>query len=861
MFYVTTVCHRTSDSRHPLLVLTNRDGNRFFFGKVPEGSQRALNENGFRMSKVKSIFLTGTLTLWSEIGGIPGLFLTISDAMSRGLDVFVASDAVLKYIVATWRYFVHRRDCPINVIATSNKAVVADASCAFFPVHISPQLVPGETTQPSENVASRALAQVEKLMSLMFPTSLTAEENSSSRKTVDSSRKLVDSNYAGMQTHTHLPPLENLLGSAPQSSLNYIIRFLPTRGKFNAVRAKELGIAPGKDYKRLTTGELVVNSNGETVHPHQVMGESKTFRKIAVIDIPDERYLENTITSPEWFKQNEERGLELYGLVYHFLGADVDCQLDAYARFIEKFPSDCIHVVDHHSFAEDALVFKTSGIHLLKLKAIMNNNYNLPHTAKLPLACPSPFVKLHALQSFKIDISGIAPDDSAVQNDDWRLLFDKHVKTVLPDAQFSADLVPLTPVQNARSLKEHVQIVTLGTGSAIPAIYRNVLSNLVRVPYVDSSGEIKFRAILLDGGENTPGQLLRTYGHENQKQLRQIFYELCLVFLSHLHADHNLGLVSLITAWLDHNAQNDRKLYLVVPYQYEDFLREWYQLENRGRVADFGRICFIRCGQLSRVQGSEVNTMDAETFERQFDSGELGKGLPKVLVQPLSNAVWSQMKNDTNLVDIETCNAIHCTWAYSVSMKFQLSKQETFKISFSGDTRPNSWFVDIGTNSDVLIHEASLDDVNIEEAIEKRHTTVAEAVRVSQLMRCRKLVLTHFSTRFSEESNFIMSAEEYAALSLQLNEYLGTSRQNIFTHPADDAPLFDELDICYAYDMMSVRYNEIGEQKQHFKAIRALSLAQDSKEQMRKDEKKVRLQLKLFEKRDAKRQQRLGVGQ
>lgn len=859
MFSVTTVCHKTNDTRHPLLMLTNSAGNRYFFGKVPEGAQRALNENGFRMSKVQSIFMTGTLTLWSEIGGVPGLFLTVSDAMSRGLDVYVSSSAILKYIVATWRYFVYRRDCPLNVIATQEKGVIADSTVAFFPVHIAPEPInnalgsdmdnvhnENDTAKDSSNLSTKALSQIEKLTSLMFPTS---------SKTASES----EPNYNGLNAHVHLPEFSKLVSDPSQKSVSYIIRFLPTRGKFDPVRAKELGIKPGVDFKRLTSGELVVSSTGETVYPHQVMGAAKSFSKVAVIDIPDRRYMTNTISSPEWFKQSEDRGSEQYGLVYHFLGDDIDFQLDEYLRFVTQFPAECTHVISHSSIADNSLVFKTSGIHLLKLKTILKNNFNLPFISKA-LSCPAPFVKLQALQTYKIDASGIREENVPIENATWPTLFDRHVKPSNPEAILDEKPVPIGPIKNAQSLKDQVQVVTLGTGSALPSIHRNVLSNLVRIPYIDSvTNETKFRAVLLDGGENTIGQLLRNYGHNQKEQLRQIFDELGLIFLSHLHADHNLGIISVITSWLDHNATNDRKLYLVIPYQYEDFLREWYQLENRYRVNDFHRICFISCGQLLPYLGGEVETMDPDTFEQQFDK-KATMNLPKVTSRPLSNAVKAQLASDTSIIDLKTCAAIHCNYAYSVSMKFKLSEDETFKISFSGDTRPNVKFVELGMDSDVLIHEASLDDVNIEEALEKKHTTVVEAVRVAQLMKCRKVILTHFSTRFSEESNFIISAEDFDALATRLDEYLGQGKHNVFSRSLEGCPLFNDLDICYAYDLMAVRFNDFAVQRPHFQAIQALSLAQDSKEQMKKDEKKERRQIKLAEKREVKRQQRLGAG-
>ena len=43
----------------------------------------------------------------------------------------------------------------------------------------------------------------------------------------------------------------------------------------------------------------------------------------------------------------------------------------------------------------------------------------------------------------------------------------------------------------------------------------------------------------------------------------------------------------------------------------------------------------------------------------------------------------------------------------------------------------------------------------IEEAIAKKHSTMIEAVAVSKLMNCPKLILTHFSSRYGISNNCV----------------------------------------------------------------------------------------------------------
>ncbi|KAF8002401.1 hypothetical protein HF325_003366 [Metschnikowia pulcherrima] len=846
MFTVTTVCHRTSESRHPLLMLTNRQGNRFFFGKVPEGAQRVLNENGLRVGRLKSIFLTGIISSWSDIGGLPGLFLTISDATSRGIDIFTNSSKTLTYVVATWRYFVFRKGIELNVRDTDDQSYIGDSSAVFIPVKI-PSLTPARDVPAAES--SRLFTLLKKLTSFMFPAD-TLKANSA-----DPDSYKADFSEAEIPTHVQLPDPAEFVDIHSQKSLSFIVRFMPVRGKFDPVKAKALGIKPGLKFKSLTDGEIVMNDKNEPVHPHQVMGESKTFPKMLILDIPNVAYLDNTISEGVWFEKSEANGPEDFELVYHLLGDDIDFELPKYVDFILKFPGNCKHVISHPSIADNTLVFKTYAIHMLRLKCIMNNSFNLPYfEAHTPL---TKHFKLQSLQQFSIDPSGVKVCEQDVVDETWSSLYDKEISAPSQKKEILGNsILSLGPIAKAESLKDHVQVVTLGTGSALPSIHRNVLANLIRIPYLDEiTNEIRFNSILLDGGENTIGSLMRNYGHNNNEQLKQIFDELSLIFLSHLHADHHLGIVSVITAWLEHNKHNTKKLHLILPWQFNNFVTEWFRLEQRTQDYDMDRIVYTSCEQFIRNPRGELEQLKISEFEEKLGNGVLSEIIPKVEFTPMT-----QQKHKTyeelRLKLVETTRAIHCYWAYSVSLTFNLSLTETFKISFSGDTRPNPKFVEIGKNSDLLIHEASLDNDLIEEALAKKHTTIVEAVKVAELMDCPKVILTHFSARFSEKHSFMKSAEEYQEASRKMGAYLGRSANNIFDLQHTPRHSFEDMEICYANDLMSIRYKDVGLQKAHFGAINELSKEDDSEAQKLRDEKEM---LKQLERREAKRVQRLAM--
>ncbi|OBA19808.1 hypothetical protein METBIDRAFT_32872 [Metschnikowia bicuspidata var. bicuspidata NRRL YB-4993] len=599
-----------------------------------------------------------------------------------------------------------------------------------------------------------------------------------------------------------------------------------------------------------------MNNKNEPVYSHQVMGEPKSFPKMLILDIPNNDYLKNTIQSGIWFLKSTNNGPEDFGLVFHLLGDDIDFELPEYVEFILKFPSSCKHVISHPKIADDTLVFKTYAVHLLKLKCIMNDSFNLPHFQKFQPS--SQFTKLQSLQQFSITTSGVEMCDDDVVDETWSSLYDKEIG--LPEKKeqiLQNDVLPLEPMKEVKSLKDHVQIVTLGTGSALPTIHRNVLSNLVRIPYVDDeTKEVKFKSILLDGGENTLGSLIRNFGHNNEEQLKQIFDELELIFLSHLHADHHLGIISVITAWLEHNKHNNRKLHLIIPWQFNKFMTEWFRLELLTQNLNADRIVYMSCEQFIQNPRPELKQLKMKEFEIKCDDGISSDTVPKIKFRPLSEESMQKIFKDLKVQLIQTTRAIHCYWAYSVSMTFCLDQKETFKLSFSGDTRPNLKFVEIGHDSDLLIHEASLEDDLIEEALAKKHTTVVEAIKVAELMNCPKVILTHFSARFSEKHTFIESNEDYEKASQKMKAYLGRTVNNIFELRHNSRFTFDDMEICYANDLMIIRYNDVNVQKAQFAAINELSTSEDSEKQKVKDEK---IMLKKSEKREEKRVQRLAM--
>lgn len=108
------------------------------------------------------------------------------------------------------------------------------------------------------------------------------------------------------------------------------------------------------------------------------------------------------------------------------------------------------------------------------------------------------------------------------------------------------------------------------------------------------------------------------------------------------------------------------------------------------------------------------------------------------------------------MTNLETCWVKHCPHSFGISFSIQnLMRNDQFpneivKITYSGDTMPCDDLVVIGKNSDILIHEATMEDELEQEAKIKMHSTVSQAIKIGKSMNAKFVILTHFSQRYAK---------------------------------------------------------------------------------------------------------------
>jgi ribonuclease Z len=265
-----------------------------------------------------------------------------------------------------------------------------------------------------------------------------------------------------------------------------------------------------------------------------------------------------------------------------------------------------------------------------------------------------------------------------------------------------------------------VSLFFAGTAGSVPSARRGLPALLIR------RGADR---ILVDCGEGTQRQLVRSVG----------LTDLTDVFLTHMHADHWLGLPGMLKSF--ELRDRERPLTIHGPPGMTALMERMRPIYGRPRYgltlrdlepdepvrrADFEIVPFAvrhrgAAFGYALVEDDRPGRFDAELAERLGvtpgpDFGRLQRGEVVNGVQP--EQVVGEARRGRRIV-------------------------------MSGDTAPTDAVVVAAHRADVLVHEATYTHADADRAALTMHSTARQAAQVAADAEVAMLVLTHLSSRYS----------------------------------------------------------------------------------------------------------------
>jgi ribonuclease Z len=269
-----------------------------------------------------------------------------------------------------------------------------------------------------------------------------------------------------------------------------------------------------------------------------------------------------------------------------------------------------------------------------------------------------------------------------------------------------------------------LDVVFVGTAGSAPTPARGLPALLVR-----RGGD----RLLFDCGEGTQRQLLRSVG----------LIDLEEVFVTHFHADHVLGLPGMLKTFslrgrdrplTVYGPRGLRELFAVLrplvgrlPFEVtlvelepnEELRRDGYRIaafETRHRVPAYGYAIVEdeRLGRFDERRAAELGVRPGPDFGRLHRGapvpGSGGEVRPEQVVGPA---------------------------------------RPGRKVVIAGDTAPAEMTVAVAHGADLLVHEATFGDEEVERADETLHSTARQAAEVAREAEVKLLALTHVSQRYA----------------------------------------------------------------------------------------------------------------
>jgi ribonuclease Z len=281
-------------------------------------------------------------------------------------------------------------------------------------------------------------------------------------------------------------------------------------------------------------------------------------------------------------------------------------------------------------------------------------------------------------------------------------------------------------------------VTILGSSSATPIFNRNPTAQALN---------INERLYLIDCGEGTQQQMLRF-----DVKASRIDY----IFISHLHGDHYLGLVGLLSSL--HLNGRKKPLSLYGPAHLKEIidLQLKYSETTLHFELDFHATNPLKAEVILDNQDITVETMILD--HRISCTGFVFR--QKTRLRKIIKEKAEQLKIPVEYFTLLKRGADYFTTDGKTYPNNELTTdpEAPKAYAYCSDTMyRESYFPQI-TNVDLLYHEATFAHIMLDRAIETHHTTALQAGEIAKIVGAKKLLIGHFSARYKSLTELLDEA-------------------------------------------------------------------------------------------------------
>ena len=248
--------------------------------------------------------------------------------------------------------------------------------------------------------------------------------------------------------------------------------------------------------------------------------------------------------------------------------------------------------------------------------------------------------------------------------------------------------------------------------------------------------------LLFDAGEDVQRQIERAGLGTNKKMA---------IFISHMHADHLLGLPGLLLRFSLLDRQKPLKIF--GPKELIEYVKMNQSTINLGTTFETV-VHAIEPGVIFQEEELTVRTFNVDhrgyalgyELTIQKPTGEFNPEEAKKLGVK-KGPLWRKLSSGEEVV-LEDGSTIHPNQVTG-------PRPEPVKIVYSGDTRPCQALREASQNASVLISEAMYTTEHETLADERGHSTAKGMAQIASESNVGLLVLTHYSPRYFDGSDIL----------------------------------------------------------------------------------------------------------